>query len=430
MKRNNDLIELPRNEIPLILQGDVLECLNKIPDKSINVAVTSPPYWNLRDYETEGQIGLEETPEEYVKKIVEIGNEIKRVLTDGGCYFLNIGDSYYNSDLQMIPAKVAIGMQQNGWKLRNNIIWHKPNHMPSPVSNRFTTTWEPVLFFVKNGAFRKYYFNLDEIRTEHKTKEEKKSNLPEILSVEEFDKLKNKLNLKVAPSNGENYSGKFKDTKRINLGASPGARSVVHGEYYSLQRKREVDEDLKSEIIDYLRIHRVKKGVSAKEIDEKFGYKDTAGHWFRTDYSGSSLPKPEDWLKLKDLLNFDDKYDKIMTEQHYVLQIVKHHPNGKNPGDMWEIPTAKLKDAHFAVFPEELPRRIIKACCPIDGIVLDPFAGSGTTGKVSRELHRKSILIEINPKYIEIIKKRCKIHTRPLHTFVTNQELAMNENDE
>ncbi len=85
---------------------------------------------------------------------------------------------------------------------------------------------------------------------------------------------------------------------------------------------------------------------------------------------------------------------------------------------MWQISTAKLKDAHFAVFPEELPERIIKACCPPDGIVLDPFAGSGTTGKVSREMGRKSILIEINPEYVEIIKKRCKIHTKPLSSFV------------
>ncbi|MBU1203441.1 MAG: site-specific DNA-methyltransferase, partial [Nanoarchaeota archaeon] len=297
-------------------------------------------------------------------------------------------------------------------------IWHKPNHMPSPVKNRFSNTWEPIFFFVKNGESKKYYFNLDEVRVKHKTKEEKKSNLPETLGVEEFNKLKDNLGLKVTPSNGEGYNGKFKGTNKINFGASPGARSVVNGEYYSLQRKYDIDDELKFEIIRYLRKKRKDKEITSKEIDKYFDYKDTAGHWFRLDEGGSSLPKPEDWLKLKKLLSLDNKYDEIMMKQHYVLQIVKQHPNGKNPGDMWQIPTAKLKEAHFAVFPEELPRRAIKACCPPDGIVLDPFAGSGTTGKVAMDLGRKSILIELNKEYIEIIKKRCNLNTKRLSQFV------------
>ena len=414
----SDFIELPKDVTPLILQGDVMKSLQKIPDNSISVVVTSPPYWNLRDYEIKGQIGQEETPDEYISKMAEITKELRRIMRKDGCFFLNIGDSYYNGDLQMIPQRLALEMQKQGWKLRNTIIWYKPNHMPSPVKNRFSNTWEPIFFFVKNGESKKYYFNLDEVRVEHKTKEEKKSNLPETLSIEEFNKLKDKLGLKVAPSNGNGYSGKFKDTNKINLGASPGARSVVSGEYYSLQRKYDIDDELKFEIIRSLRKKREEKKITSKEVDEYFGYKDTAGHWFRLDESGSSLPRPEDWPKLKRLLNLDNKYDEIMTGQHYVLQTVKHHPNGKNPGDMWQIPTAKLKEAHFAVFPEELPRKAIKACCPFDGIVLDPFAGSGTTGKVAMELERKSILIELNLDYIAIIKKRCNLNTKRLSQFM------------
>jgi len=416
----NEFIELPKDTIPLILQGDVIKCLQKIPDNSVSVTVTSPPYWNLRDYEIKDQIGQEETPEEYIAKMAEITKEIRRVMRKDGCFFLNIGDSYYNGNLQMIPNRLALEMQKQGWKLRNIIVWYKPNHMPSPVKNRFSNTWESVFFFVKNGESKKYYFNLDEIRVEHKTKEEKKSNLPETLSIEEFEKLKDKLNLKVAPSNGNGYNGKFKGTKKINLGASPGARSVVNGEYYSLQRKFDIDDELKFEIIRCLRKKRAEKNISAKEVDERFGYKDTAGHWFRLDEGGSSLPKPEDWIKLKSLLDLDEKYDEIMITQYYVLQTVRNHPNGKNPGDMWQIPTGKLKEAHFAVFPEELPRRIIKACCPTEGIVLDPFAGSGTTGKVAMELGRKSILIELNPTYISIIKKRCDLNTKKLTQFINN----------
>jgi len=148
--------------------------------------------------------------------------------------------------------------------------------------------------------------------------------------------------------------------------------------------------------------------MATKSIDKILGKKDTAGHWFRLD-PGRSLPSPEDWLNLKKLLSFDDKYDKIMTEQHYVLQTVRPHPKGKNPGNVWQMAPGKLKETHFSIFPEELPRRVITACCPPRGIILDPFAGSGTTGQVAMGLNRKSILIEIKKDYLKIIKKRCNI---------------------
>ncbi|HED38216.1 MAG TPA: hypothetical protein ENI76_08225, partial [Ignavibacteria bacterium] len=102
---NNDSISLPKNLVPLILIGDVYECLKKIPSKSISVVVTSPPYWNLRDYESDNQLGRETTPQEYVESIVNVGEEILRVLKDDGAYFLNIGDTYVNQNLQMIPQR-------------------------------------------------------------------------------------------------------------------------------------------------------------------------------------------------------------------------------------------------------------------------------------------------------------------------------------
>ena len=177
----------------------------------------------------------------------------------------------------------------------------------------------------------------------------------------------------------------------------------VTGQEYTLKRKVELSQNL---IADYLRLWRDKKGITVKRIDELLGYKHTAGHWFRKD-AGGSLPLSEDWKKLKKILKFDNKYDKEMTETELVLQVVKNHPNGKNPGDLWEINTAKNKFAHFAVFPEDIPIMAIKSCCPFDGIVLDPFGGSGTTAKVAKELGRKSILIELQDDYLDIIKKRC-----------------------
>jgi len=398
---NYNFIELPKNITPLVLIGNVINRLKNLPDKSINVIITSPPYWSQRDYGVKDQIGNEKTAEEYIEKMLKVADELKRVLADNGAYFLNIGDKYIEKNLQMIPFKLAIEMQKRGWALRNIIIWHKTNAMPSSLKDRFSNTYEPIFFFVKNPdnyLTPDYYFNLDTIRIPSKT--EFKTDLPLTLSVEEYNKIK--LNRK------SDYEGKFKNTPKINLGASPGARLSVSGEFYSKQRVYDIGEELELKIINLLRYYRKIKGISTKDIDKYFGYKDTAGHWFRLDKGGRALPKPEDWYKLKELLGIKEtEYDEIMTKEHYVLQTVKPNPLGKNPGDVWDIPTAKIKESHFAVFPEELPRRIILSACPKNGIVLDPFVGSGTTLKVAMELNRKSIGIELQKNYIKIIKKRC-----------------------
>jgi len=402
LEQKNDSI-LPQNLRPVILVGDIIEQLKRIPSNSIDLVITSPPYWGQRDYGVNGQIGIEKDPEEYINKLLIAFNELKRVLKDSGSFFLNIGDKYVEKNLQMIPFKLAIKMQSNGWALRNIIIWHKTNAMPSSLKDRFSNTYEPIFFFVKNPdnyLTPDYYFDLDAIRIPSKT--EFKTDLPLTLSVEEYDKIK--LNRKM------DYEGKFKNTNKINLGASPGARLSVSGEFYSKQRVYDIDEELELKIINLLRYYRKIKGISTKDIDKYFGYKDTAGHWFRLDKGGRTLPKPEDWYKLKELLGIKEtEYDEIMTKEHYVLQTVKPNPIGKNPGDVWDFPTAKIKESHFAIFPEELPRRIILSACPENGIVLDPFTGSGTTLKVAKELKRRSMGIELNTDYLKIIEKRCGI---------------------
>jgi len=160
--------------------------------------VTSPPYWNLRDYGTEGQLGLEPTYEDYVQHIVEVCRELWRVLTKDGSFYLNLGDTYagnklgktdkkvaeYVKDSQKnlvktrpanisakcligIPWRVALALIDDGWILRNDVIWHKPNCMPSSVKDRLTNTYEHIFHFVKS---RKYYYNLDAIRQPHKSK--------------------------------------------------------------------------------------------------------------------------------------------------------------------------------------------------------------------------------------------------------------------
>jgi DNA modification methylase len=187
----------------IILQGDVLVKLKELKNNSIDCVVTSPPYWGLRDYGHENQIGLENTPEEYVEKIVEIFREVKRVLKNDGTLWLNLGDSYAgnnsrasnngragygnkretvtarfgnglkNKDLVGIPWRVAFALQADGWYLRQDIIWAKPNPIPESVKDRCTKSHEYLFLLTKQA---KYYFDNEAIKedTVEKIKNSKK----------------------------------------------------------------------------------------------------------------------------------------------------------------------------------------------------------------------------------------------------------------
>lgn len=181
----------------IILIGDVIQKLKEIPDESVNTCVTSPPYWGLRDYGVPGQIGLEKTPEEYVDKMVQVFREVRRVLRDDGTLWLNLGDSYatnhysdshtydrkYNGrnrdngypnkgtpglrtkNLIGIPWRVAFALQADGWYLRQDIIWHKPNPMPESVKDRCTKAHEYIFLLSKS---QKYYYDYEAIKEEGK----------------------------------------------------------------------------------------------------------------------------------------------------------------------------------------------------------------------------------------------------------------------
>jgi|TARA_Y100000033_G_scaffold40929_1_gene41167 site-specific DNA-methyltransferase (adenine-specific) len=187
-----------------ILHGDCIETLQKLDDKSINTCITSPPYWGLRNYnDEEKQLGLEDTPEKFVNNLVKVFREVKRVLRDDGTVWLNLGDSYmgggggnYNKtgisqaggqhltnvrnrkdfikksgvkakDLVGIPFRVALALQQDGWYLRQDIIWHKPNPMPESVKDRCTKAHEYIFLLSKN---QKYYFDNEAIKEDCITK--------------------------------------------------------------------------------------------------------------------------------------------------------------------------------------------------------------------------------------------------------------------
>lgn len=396
-------IQLPQSHRPTVVIGDASTALQALPAGSIDVVVTSPPYWAQREYGHSNELGQEPTPEQYIQNLTDIFSELRRVLKDRGVFFLNIGDKYSQKRLQMIPERLAIRMQELGWTVRNKVIWQKSNPNPSPVRDRFNNTWEVIYMFVKepeNYLSPKYFFDLDAVREPTKSASNSRtSDLPYYRDIEdiEAESILNK---------NETYNGKFKDQKNVNIGASAGGRMSVNGEYYTRQRKHELTEEVKLEIIRFLRSHRKRVGISAKDIDQKFGTKDTAGHWFRTDRGGYSIPSPSQWNALKEILNIGEtSYDKIMTEEHYVLQTVRKHPKGKNPGDIWRFATASLKEKHFAPFPDKIPERCIQVACPENGIVLDPFVGSGTTLKVAKNLGRRSIGIEIMSSYIPIMNR-------------------------
>jgi DNA modification methylase len=191
--------------------------------------------------------------------------------------------------------------------------------------------------------------------------------------------------------------------------ASPAGRIALVGEYLTVKRRWDIPQLL---VALYLKHWRELRGVSIEEIEEKMGYSYTAGHWFRLDFGwwgkGGSIPRPADWIKLKDLLKFNELYDSLVTEKIAVLQTVKPHEEGKNPGDVWEIMLEQYPEAHFSIFPTKLVEMALKVGCPPNGVVLDPFAGSGTVGEVAIKLNRKAILIELIPEFLDLIKKRCK----------------------
>lgn len=138
--------------------GDSLEVLKTLPAQSVNCCVTSPPYWGLRNYQTEGQLGLEKTPEEFVANLVDVFREVRRVLKDDGTLWLNLGESFRNGFAQSIPWRVAIALQADGWRLVQDIIWHKTRVMPMGLKRRFLPNHEYIFLFTKKDA---YFFDQD-----------------------------------------------------------------------------------------------------------------------------------------------------------------------------------------------------------------------------------------------------------------------------
>jgi DNA modification methylase len=348
-------------ELNKIIHADVTKGI-PLPDKSVNCIVTSPPYWGLRDYGVEGQLGLERTPEGYVSKLVEVFRECWRVLRDDGTVWLNLGDSYASSgknrtekqaiakstlngstrnqmsilkqqskitdglkpkDLVGIPWMVAFALRADGWYLRQDIIWQKPNPMPESVIDRCTKAHEYIFLLSKSA---KYYFDAEAIKT------------PLIEHSENIYPF----------SDGTKTETMYRQ-RGFKTPDGWDTRKELHGNYHKDGREKRIK-----------------------------GYKH------KKDKTGG-------------LLGHSGNYD---PEGNLI-------GNGKaNKRSVWTVATQPFPEAHFATFPENLITDCIKAGCPEGGIVLDPFMGAGTTALIALKHNRNFIGFELNPKYIKIAEKR------------------------
>ena len=309
-------------QLDTIYTGDCLEVLKGLPDESVHCCVTSPPYYALRDYGMDEQIGGEATPKEYISRLTDVFTEVRRVLRSDGTLWLNISDTYAGKgnqgdyvdpknpkgrngqavalnqkvegckpkDMIGIPWLLAFALRDSGWYLRNDIIWMKENPMPESVKDRCARCYEHIFLFSKS---RKYHF----------------------------------------------------DHKAI------------------------------SEPISAATAQRLKRGINGSN---KFG---------------SAIPGQSQ----QQTINRCREHGAITDEMINPL---------RNKRDVWVINTVPYKGGHYAAYPPKLVETCLLAGCPEDGVVLDPFFGSGTTGMVARRMGRHYIGIELNPDYTELARAR------------------------
>lgn len=328
------------SQFPLFVQGDSLDVLRSISDNSIDCCVTSPPYWQKRQYEN-GGIGLEESPQEYINSLFNIIKEVKRVLKPSGSFWLNIGDSYQNKSLLGIPWRIALMMIDDGWILRNNVIWNKHKGGMNPNKDRFGSVFEDFFFFVKS---EKYYFDADAVRSKPRQ-----------------TKVKNGSVVSATGVSGIRYK------RQIELSTN-----------LSDEEKKNASEQLEQVL------NRIRRG----EISD---FRMVIRNEQRTTHSDST--------------KLSGRAKELKDKGFYFLF---YNPKGTMPGDVWDImpEDTQRRKIHFAPYPEELCVIPIKSTCPQNGVVLDPFSGTGTTMKVAYELGRKSIGIDLSNEYIKLAKQR------------------------
>ena len=358
----------------IILQGDCLELMKRMPTGCVDMVITSPPYFNLRDYGVNGQIGKEEDFNSYIDSLISVFDEVHRILKEDGSCWVNIDDVYCDQSLLCIPDRFKIRMTERGWICRNEIIWHKPNAMPSSAKTRFNNDYEKMFFFTKK---KKYFFQT------------------------QYEPFKSSVSKKKLGNAGV---GKYQDAEQ-EASVRQGM-TKKRGEKLVFLRKNLPEQE---EFISFMR-----SKTSVDIIDESTDLKRSKiEHWFRKDKSGFSYPSVEDWNKIKWLLDdWSDEFklfDKRMTDVTIETDdILKNAHKGRVKRAVWSINTKPFKGYHYAAFPEELVKTPILACTTEGGIVLDPFSGSGTTAVVAKKMNRHYIGMDLNESYVDIACERLK----------------------
>ena len=327
---------------PLLFSGDALQVLRTLPDSIVDCIMTSPPYWGKREYEN-GGLGLERHWRDYVQKLATICKELKRILKPQGSFWLNIGDSYREKCLLGVPWRVAFELiDSQGWILRNSVVWNKVKSGMDNTRDRLGSVHEDVFHFVKNP--REYYYDADTIRRKpHSTK--------------------------------------------VVKGAVVTATGVS-----GIRYKRQIE--LSTELSDKEKTSAL-TALDGMLADVAVG----AVADFRMIIRGQQRPTHSDSDRLS------GRAKELRDRGFYFL---RYHPNGSKPSDVWDIlpEDTQGRTSHFAPYPVDLCRIPILATCPKDGIVLDPFCGTGTTLLASRNLGRRSIGIDISRHYLQITSRR------------------------
>jgi site-specific DNA-methyltransferase (adenine-specific) len=346
-KTENGLLEYLESPgtMPFFICGDALAVLRTFPDSCIDFCMTSPPYWGHRQYAT-GGIGLELDFQDYIALLADICAEVRRVLKPTGSFWLNIGDSYLEKRLLGIPWRVALTlMDRQGWILRNDIIWNKVKGGPDNSKDKLRNVHEYVFHFVKNAVG--YFYDADAVRSRPQQAKVINGAVVSATGVTGV-RYRRQIELSTVLSESEKkaaYAALTQLLGEVERGAISDFRMIIRGQ----QRTTHSDSTTVS--------------GRAREIRER-------GFYF-----------------------------------------LKYHPNGSKPSDVWDIlpEDTQQREVHFAPYPEDLCQIPIRATCPGEGIVLDPFCGTGTTMLVARHLNRKSIGIDVSPIYIESAIKRCDL---------------------
>lgn len=328
----------------LLLNGDAASVLRDLPDSCIDFAMTSPPYWGKREYEN-GGIGLEGDYRDFVKHLAAVFAELKRVLKPEGSFWLNLGDSYNGKCLVGMPWRVAFELVDNqGWILRNSVIWNKLKGGMDNSKDRLGNVHENVFHFVKQA--KGYYYDADAIRS--KPRESKVVN-GAIVSATGVSgvRYKRQIELSTALSDAEKLAA-FSALERMLADIGSGRASDFRMIIRDQQRATHSDSE--------------KVSGRAKELRDK-------GFYFLKYHPKGSKP--------------NDVWDII-------------------PED------TQRRETHFAPYPVDLCRLPLLATCPDGGTVLDPFCGTGTTLVAAQNLGRKSVGIDISRRYLELTQKRCE----------------------